>query len=153
MSDRRICKICGDYIFYSKGDALCKQCRINRYRAQGEITNSQDVNDLAWKQEQHRLRKYGIDRIRYYEMLGKQNYSCAICCRVFEFSGNDRSRAVCVDHNHSTSEVRGLLCTSCNTGLGLFGDDARRLERAVIYMRGAERNQKENEFPMVKNVS
>lgn len=39
------------------------------------------------------------------------------------------------DHNHATKTHRGWLCTRCNTGLGLFGDNPRALERASEYLR------------------
>jgi hypothetical protein len=42
-----------------------------------------------------------------------------------------------LDHCHGSGELRGILCLSCNQGLGNFADDPARLERAAAYLRGA----------------
>src|SRR5450830_834703 len=66
--------------------------------------------------DRHYKKLYGISLVQYNEMLDKQEYRCAMCDRqVSEFS-----KALHVDHNHSTGKVRGLLCVNCNSGLGLF---------------------------------
>jgi hypothetical protein len=39
-----------------------------------------------------------------------------------------------VDHCHTTNKVRGMLCGSCNLGLGKFKDDPQLLEFARIYL-------------------
>lgn len=56
-------------------------------------------------------RKYNLTAEGYRELLGQQNYSCAIC-------GQDQkelNRKLAVDHDHRTGKIRGLLCTTCNT--------------------------------------
>ena len=75
------------------------------------------------------LRKYGLTLEEYCQMLEDQEGSCAICGRSFtkEFYPN-------VDHNHTTSKVRGLLCTPCNRGLGLFQDNPDILRAAATYL-------------------
>lgn len=41
---------------------------------------------------------------------------------------------MCVDHNHTTGFIRGILCRNCNTGLGHFKDSIRILRRAIEYL-------------------
>ena len=43
-------------------------------------------------------------------------------------------KALCVDHDHTTGEIRGLLCANCNLGLGALGDNVRSLKRALAYL-------------------
>ena len=68
----------------------------------------------------------------------EQNGVCAVCKLPSR-------RALCVDHCHATRQVRGLLCDKCNTALGLFGDDSKRMRAAAAYVdraRGAQRQRK-----------
>jgi hypothetical protein len=76
-------------------------------------------------------RKYGITLSDYDKMLEKQNGQCAICgTRKVPNCGR-----FVVDHDHSSGKIRGLLCSNCNTGLGLLGDDPQTLESALTYLR------------------
>jgi hypothetical protein len=78
-----------------------------------------------------KLRKvYGITLERYEAILKRQGGKCG-CCRK-------TMRQVCVDHNHRTGAVRGLLCQPCNTGIGLLGDDVEGLSKAVAYLKGVD---------------
>ena len=40
----------------------------------------------------------------------------------------------CIDHCHDTGQIRGLLCHSCNIGLGNFKDSIETLEKAIKYL-------------------
>lgn len=42
---------------------------------------------------------------------------------------------MCVDHDHVSQEVRGILCNSCNIGLGMFRDDEALLRSAIEYLQ------------------
>lgn len=59
-----------------------------------------------------------------------QRDKCAICMR--EFGPGVRPN---IDHCHASGRIRGLLCDSCNRGIGLLRDDADTLMRAVEYLR------------------
>jgi len=80
-------------------------------------------------------RKYGITDEQYDAMLKAQNGACAICKRPERmFIGSTRTR-LAVDHSHKTGKVRGLLCSTCNTALGAFGEDPERIRKAIEYIR------------------
>jgi len=49
------------------------------------------------------------------------------------------SKHLSVDHNHKTKQVRGLLCTSCNSALGLFRESAIVLKGAINYLKKYEK--------------
>lgn len=61
-----------------------------------------------------------------------QSGLCLICGRP-----SKTDRLLAVDHDHTTGEVRGLLCNECNVGLGMFEDQPEWLERAAQYVRGS----------------
>ena len=82
-------------------------------------------------------RTYGLSREAHRRLLNAQNGVCAVCKRPSR-------RALCVDHCHATRQVRGLLCDKCNTALGLFGDDSKRMRAAAAYVdraRGIQRQR------------
>ena len=79
----------------------------------------------------HLKRTYGITVEAYDSLREQQGYSCAIC-------GIHESKAahgrLCVDHCHSTGNVRGLLCNKCNSAIGLLGDNRATLASAINYL-------------------
>ena len=83
---------------------------------------------------------YGISLNDYREMKKEQKHVCAICKSK---DTNKRTNALCVDHCHSTNQVRGLLCTSCNFGLGSFNDNEELLANAIAYLEQYKENKNE----------
>ena len=77
--------------------------------------------------KKNQYKKYNLTYDDVLLMLKKQKYKCAIC------QGNIKLKFH-VDHNHHTKEVRGLLCNTCNTGLGFFKDRIDLLSRAVVFL-------------------
>lgn len=73
--------------------------------------------------------RYGLSVEQYETLLALQDNSCAICQEPFSSSKDTH-----VDHCHATNMVRGILCSNCNTALGLFKDNQTRLLRAVHYL-------------------
>ena len=84
-------------------------------------SNKQRVLDSA------RLQRTGCTPGQYLALFQQQGGRCAIC-------GKSSTRQLHADHCHTTKVVRGLLCGSCNTALGLFGDSPEVLRAAVRYL-------------------
>ena len=80
--------------------------------------------------ESHLLRKYGITMKQKQKMVVAQNGKCAICKKELGVGAN-----TCVDHDHKTGEIRGILCNKCNSAIGFLDDDLVILERAARYLR------------------
>ncbi len=81
--------------------------------------------------EQMRYKRTGVCNVKYDEMLVMQKGRCAICkCTL----NSSRYTKFAVDHDHRTKKVRGLLCTNCNTAIGLMKDSVERFESAITYL-------------------
>jgi len=78
-------------------------------------------------------RAFGITHKEYEQLLSKQNGVCGICKR-YKIAKNKFHMTI--DHSHKNGEIRGILCSSCNTGLGLFEDNVDFLENAKKYLKG-----------------
>ncbi len=81
--------------------------------------------------------KYGISIEEYDRMLEAQGNVCAIC-KLPERATNKRSGRVhnlAVDHCHDSGKVRGLLCSNCNTAIGLLKENADLFQSAVNYLK------------------
>ena len=77
--------------------------------------------------------KYGISYEQYLSRWALQHGRCAICKK----HSMNLKRALAVDHCHQTRKLRGLLCGSCNRGIGLLGDSVERMEAALSYLKKA----------------
>lgn len=108
-------------------------CKKTREQARLQSADWQERNpDKRFAQ---RLKKYGITPDDYYRMLNEQNGKCAICGSSDPKDG--RTNKMFVDHCHGSGRVRGLLCSSCNLGIGKFRDEPELLLSAAKYIKGA----------------
>jgi hypothetical protein len=115
----------------------CKQCGADlpkRRAGKRSYCSTECAESWAywWRQTTHRsrwLKKYGLTVEDFDRILQEQNGRCAICG-----SDDPRYRNWCVDHDHETGAVRGLLCILCNSGLGKFRDDVDTIYRAAQYL-------------------
>lgn len=63
-------------------------------------------------------------------MLAERDGRCEMCGK----HQSEMDRRICIDHCHKTGIVRGLLCDTCNRGLGLLKDDTSLLARGILYL-------------------
>jgi hypothetical protein len=78
------------------------------------------------------MNNYGITLEDYLARYEDQGGKCAICGDSKPDCGKD---GLVVDHCHDKGNVRRLLCTHCNKGLGHFRDDIHRLSNAIEYLK------------------
>ena len=80
--------------------------------------------------------RYGIDHAGYAALLTRQDGRCAVC-RELPVSDVNMPKhwngILCVDHDHATGVVRGLLCNDCNLMLKR-GAGSDRLRAAADYL-------------------
>jgi len=100
----------------------CKECHKNIQR------------------KSHLNRNYGITPEEYEGMLINQDYKCLICTEV---------KKLVVDHNHLSGEVRGLLCDTCNRGIGYLQESKTNLWNSILYLMPELENVR---FSEVKDI-
>lgn len=116
--------------------SYCYPCR----REQNKGNYARWSPDQRLKHRQRVLRsRYGIEMELVTHLYEEQEGCCAICGVQGDFptskeKGRSRSGLLCIDHDHQTGVVRGLLCHNCNTGLGKLGDSIDRLVKAASYL-------------------
>lgn len=72
---------------------------------------------------------YGINKEQLFMMLKNQDNKCPICKSEFVNRKNTH-----VDHNHTTGKVRELLCSRCNTTLGMLEENVETLKNMILYI-------------------
>lgn len=113
---------------------ICSTCRSEKpaaefYAMSASLDRLQSACrpcNLASSRDAYLRREYGIGQVQYDALLEAQGGVCAIC--------SENRELLAVDHDHTTGEVRGLLCNPCNRGIGLLKDDPDRMLAAAMYV-------------------
>ena len=103
---------------YSK----CKECRSN---------DAKEHRKLMTKEERYAISaasSYGITKEEAI-LLRRQGTSCGICTKPLTWEQRH------LDHCHKSLKVRGILCPTCNKGLGSFYDSIENLENAITWLK------------------
>ena len=111
----RVCASCeiekpaGDFHRQGKRGrhSYCRECFNARYRGK-----RRRLVDPAVRKRQNLKSRYGVTQEQIDSLLASQGGVCAICMVV--------PKRPCVDHDHNTGLVRGVLCDRCNIALGII---------------------------------
>lgn len=119
------------------GTAVCPVC----YNSFAKTSPSKRYCSTHCAKIDGRVRlAYNMPEGEYGKMLIEQDHKCSIC------GGKDTRQRLSVDHDHATGKIRSLLCTPCNTALGLVNDSIERLDDLKRYLI------KHKEDPVSENV-
>lgn len=80
------------------------------------------IPDKKWRAIAQR---YGINKASWEEILASQHGTCALCS----------NEPKCIDHDHESNRIRGLLCYSCNLLLAGIDADTTWINRARDYIK------------------
>lgn len=133
-----VCVDCGktETARYYKTAKRCANC-AEKFRAKGKAKR-RAIRRKDDPDKHHRIdfiadlkKNYGLS-IEDFENLYSNQKGCCACCGKHE---TEFKRGLHVDHDHKSGQVRGLLCTKCNPGIGYFDDSIEKLEMAITYLR------------------
>lgn len=120
----------------SPGTKTCRKCKLNkpisffgRKTGGSGITSDCKSCRKAYPSKvsgARRLRQLKITKEDLDILVEEQHGLCLIC--------QNPIKDFVLDHDHKSLEFRGLLCGTCNTGLGMFRDSIGILERAIRYL-------------------
>ena len=126
----------------ASGNYRCSQCR--EWKPPAEFNkNKQQRSGLNYmcrtcsnvhSRKYNLPTKYGITSADFATMLLQQSGKCACCGLQFVMEGA-KSERPCVDHNHTTGEVRALLCGRCNLAAGNVLDSSERAQQLAEYLK------------------
>lgn len=115
---------------------LCTKCRIRKPSTPAMFPINRNTRSglgswcRACASQVRSQNRRGI----YRHMISDEALSAVLAhIRACEICGAEQQQ-LCVDHNHTTLQIRGLLCSHCNRGLGHFKDDPALLQKAKAYL-------------------
>jgi hypothetical protein len=121
---------------HTVGRMICRVCKQDKDTSQFTSQGGRRQRRECRTCDNHarRERKFGMTRQEYERRYEAQGGKCGICQRP--------QAVLAVDHCHKSGEVRPLLlCSPCNTGLGLFKESIAVAMRAAMYLRAIARKK------------
>lgn len=108
----------------------CSQCGLEKELTQFYRRKNRPDLQPACKgcyREKQLSKRYSFTKDEYNQMITKQGGKCATCNTAPKGKFQ-------VDHCHSSGITRRLLCTNCNTALGLVKENIETLSTMVMYV-------------------
>lgn len=112
--------------------ARCKACLKADRKARPEVYRK-------YKRNTHLRVQYNIGIDDFERLMVAAGGRCQICGA--SGSKSIRKKHLCIDHDHTTGRIRGILCDTCNRGIGLLGDNPDRIRAAASYLEINDANQ------------
>lgn len=138
-------------IFHGRRNITCNDCRkyYNKFykdnrnsykdrRKEYYLANKEEHAKRMYKN--HIRRKYNLTLENLDRMIEKQDNKCLICNKNFSILEGWNKR--CVDHDHKTGKIRGILCRKCNISLHYI-EDNNLWKQAQNYLRLKDISDKE----------
>jgi len=97
-----------------------------RYKLRPEVRDQYRAHARAYQQEKGKFARYGLTMDQFHAMFEAQGERCKICRRVMG--------RICIDHDHASKRVRGLLCHGCNVAIGYAKENPTTLRAAAAYL-------------------
>lgn len=120
--------------FYSRADGkkpfIQSQCKVCVRGSNAMRRQKHRAINPNWQREVDLKHNFGISMTEWNTMFDSQQGKCAICFR----HQSELNKNLRVDHNHQTGVIRGLLCATCNSGIGMLQDNAEILQNAYNYL-------------------
>ena len=88
------------------------------------------IRQKYYKPHESARRKFKLSDEDYTTLIEESQGCCNVCLQP--------TTKLCIDHNHYTGKVRGVLCNNCNTALGLVGDNVITLSKLIRYLEQSE---------------
>lgn len=102
----------------------CRKCHNQKARDRAREHKESTRRKIMFK-------KYGWTLEFFQSVLERNGNRCQIC--KLEFDGSTKNQPN-IDHDHKTGMVRGVLCRSCNTGIGHLKDSPDIMRSAIDYL-------------------
>jgi hypothetical protein len=105
--------------------------KINQYQKK---YNEQHKDHITARQRKYKLRKKYNTTPEHVNYLAKIQNECCAICGTHKSDVKMGGGKLCIDHDHETGSVRGLLCGQCNSALGHFNHSTDILNKAIKYL-------------------
>jgi hypothetical protein len=116
----------------------CGECKRLKFNGEARRSWKRKTAETIQLEKNRRiaeaLESYGLTLEDYDKLLKHQGGGCAACGTKSSRKNSKIQQRLCVDHDHRTEEVRGLLCHRCNMVLGLINDDIGLLIGLKYYL-------------------